>query len=64
MHPTVAFTDNVNTMIYNEQGIIKTMNYISYEQYIAKLDITDEQIRNDQQVQPMIMTKCCNGILF
>lgn len=37
MHPTVAFTDNVNTMIFNDQSIIKTMNYISYEQYMAKV---------------------------
>ena len=41
MHPTVAFTDNVNTMIYNDQGIIKTMNYISYENFVAAAGITE-----------------------
>jgi hypothetical protein len=64
MHPTVVFTDNVNTMIYTEKGVIKTMNYITYEQFIAKLEITDEHIRNNHQMQPMIMTKSCNGIVF
>ncbi len=46
MHPTIAFTDNVNTMIYNHHGIIKTMNYISYENFVSTAGITDEQIRN------------------
>lgn len=51
-------------MIYYEQGIVKTLNYLSYEQFVGKLGITEEIIRNERNVQPMIMSKSCNGIVF
>jgi hypothetical protein len=51
-------------MIYNHQGIIKTLNYISYENFISTAGITDEIIRNQQQITPTVLTKCCNGINF
>ena len=63
LHPILSFTDNVNSMIYCEDGIVKTQNYISYEQYLIQLGYTEKELHKGE-IFPTILTKCCNGITF